>query len=150
MGRRRRRGRGREQSPATENYSGVRSGFVDLLESGLGVGDELDGFIRKLTGDAATYNEGIDQSRRDLDYFERKNPTASKLITGAGIGASMLIPGATAMRVAQTGSRMARAVKMGVATSAEGAAYGYASGRDEERKDSAALVQGLVVRLALA
>lgn len=122
-----------------EGYSGVRSGFVDLLESGLGVGDELDGFIRKLTGDAATYNEGIDQSRRDLDYFERNNPTASKLITGAGIGASLLIPGATAMRVAQTGSRMARAVKMGAATSAEGAAYGYAAGRDEERKDTAAM-----------
>jgi hypothetical protein len=117
----------------------VRSGFVDLLESGLGVGDELDGFIRKLSGDAKTIDEGIDQSRADLDYFERNNPTASKLITGAGIGASLLIPGATAVRVAQTGSRMARAVKMGVATSAEGAAYGYMAGRDEERKDTAAM-----------
>ena len=123
----------------TQDYSGVRSGFVDLLESGLGVGDELDGFIRKLTGDAATYNEGIDQSRRDLDYFERNNPTASKLITGAGIGASMLIPGATAIKVAQNGSRMARAVKMGAATSVEGALYGYASGRDEDRANTAAM-----------
>ena len=130
---------GSRRSPKTEGYSGIRSGFVDLLESGLGVGDELDGLIRKLSGDAATVNEGIDQSRRDLDYFERNNPTASKLITGAGIGASLLIPGATAVKVAQTGSRMSRAVKMGMATSAEGAAYGYASGRDEERKDTAAM-----------
>lgn len=129
----------RRRTSATDSYSGVRSGFVDLLESGLGVGDELDGFIRKLSGDAKTIDEGIDQSRADLDYFERNNPTASKLITGAGIGASLLIPGATAVRVAQTGSRMARAVKMGVATSAEGAAYGYMAGRDEERKDTAAM-----------
>ncbi len=127
------------RSSKSEGYSGIRSGFVDLLESGLGVGDELDGLIRKLSGDAATFDEGIDQSRRDLDYFERNNPTASKLITGAGIGASLLIPGATAVKVAQTGSRMSRAVKMGMATSAEGAAYGYASGRDEERKDTAAM-----------
>ena len=129
----------RRRTSATDSYSGVRSGFVDLLESGLGVGDELDGFIRKLSGDAKTYDEGIDQSRADLDYFERNNPTASKLITGAGIGASMLIPGATAFRVAQTGTRMARAVKMGVATSLEGAAYGYAAGRDEDRANTAAL-----------
>lgn len=127
------------RSSKSEGYSGIRSGFVDLLESGLGVGDELDGLIRKLSGDAATFDEGIDQSRRDLDYFERNNPTASKLITGAGIGASLLIPGATAVKVAQTGSRMSRAVKMGMATSAEGAAYGYASGRDEERKNTAAM-----------
>jgi hypothetical protein len=123
----------------SESYSGIRSGAVDLLESGLGLGDELDGLIRRLSGDAATYDEGIDQSRRDLDYFERKNPLASKLITGAGIGASLLIPGATAAKIAQTGSRMARAVKMGAAASVEGAAYGYAAGRDEERKDTAAM-----------
>jgi len=133
------RGSSRRRGAKTDDYSGIRSGFVDLLESGLGVGDELDGLVRRLTGDAATVNEGIDQSRRDLDYFERNNPTASKLITGAGIGASLLIPGATAVKVAQTGSRMSRAVKMGMATSAEGAAYGYASGRDEERKDTAAM-----------
>ena len=133
------RGGGRRRDSKTDGYSGIRSGFVDLLESGLGVGDELDGLIRKLSGDAATVNEGIDQSRQDLDYFERNNPTASKLITGAGIGASLLIPGATAIKVAQTGSRMSRAVKMGMATSAEGAAYGYAAGRDEERKDTAAM-----------
>ena len=136
---RRRQNSGLSKYQEAEGYSGVRSGFVDLLESGLGVGDELDGFIRKLTGDAATYNEGIDQSRRDLDYFERNNPTASKLITGAGIGASMLIPGATAIKVAQNGSRMARAVKMGAATSVEGALYGYASGRDEDRANTAAM-----------
>lgn len=121
----------------TESYSGVRSGFVDLLESGLGVGDELDGLIRKLSGNAATLDEGIDQSRRDLDYFERKNPTASKLITGAGIAGSLLIPGATAVKVAQTGSRLSRAVKMGAATSAEGAVYGAFAGRDEDRAESA-------------
>ena len=136
---RRRRNSGFSEYQKTKDYSGIRSGFVDLLESGLGVGDELDGLVRRLTGDASTVNEGIDQSRRDLDYFERNNPTASKLITGAGIGASLLIPGATAIKVAQTGSRMSRAVKMGMATSAEGAAYGYASGRDEERKDTAAM-----------
>lgn len=125
------------RSRKSEAYSGVRSGFVDLLESGLGVGDELDAAIRRLTGDAGSFDEGLDQSRKDLDYFERENPTASKLITGAGIAGSLLIPGATAVKVAQTGSRLSRAVKMGAATSAEGAAYGYAAGRDEGRTDSA-------------
>ena len=127
----------------TESYSGVRSGIVDLLESGLGVGDELDAAIRRFTGEARSFDEGLDQSRADLDYFEKKNPTASKLITGAGIAGSLLIPGATAVKVAQTGSRLSRAVKMGAATAAEGAAYGYAAGRDEGRTDSALLGAGL-------
>lgn len=130
---------GGSRSRKTEGYSGVRSGIVDLLESGLGVGDELDAAVRRLTGEAGSFDEGLDQSRKDLDYFERENPTASKLITGAGIAGSLLIPGATAVKVAQTGSRLSRAVKMGAATSAEGAAYGYAAGRDEGRTDSAML-----------
>jgi hypothetical protein len=128
---------GGSRSRKTESYSGVRSGIVDLLESGLGVGDELDAAIRRFTGEAGSFDEGLDQSRKDLDYFERKNPLASKLITGAGIAGSLLIPGATAVKVAQTGSRLSRAVKMGAATAAEGAAYGYAAGRDEGRADSA-------------
>jgi hypothetical protein len=125
------------KSNRTENYSSVRSGFVDFVESGVGLGDELDGMIRRLSGEAASFDEGIDQSRRDLDYFERNNPIASKLITGAGIGASFFIPAATAAKVAQTGSRLARSIKMGAAGAVEGAAYGYATGRDEERTDSA-------------
>lgn len=136
-------GEGRKKRGRTEEYSSLRSGLVDLVESGLGVGDELDGMIRRLSGDAATYEEGIDQSRRDLDYFERKNPTASKLITGAGVGASLFIPGATAAKIAQAGTRTARSIKMGVAASAEGAAYGYLAGRDEERFDSALLGAGI-------
>ena len=134
---RRRRSSAFDKYQKTEGYSGIRSGLVDLIESGVGLGDELDGMIRRLTGEADSYDEGLDQSRKDLDYFERKNPTASKLITGAGIAGSLFIPAATAVKVAQTGSRLSRAVKMGAATAAEGAAYGYAAGRDEGRTDSA-------------
>ena len=129
----------RKKRGRTEGYSSLRSGLVDLVESGVGLGDELDGMIRRLSGQAATLDEGIDQSRRDLDYFERKNPVASKLLTGAGIGASLIIPGATASKIAQAGTRAARSIKMGVATAAEGAVYGALAGRDEERLDSALL-----------
>ena len=58
-------------------YSAVRSGAVDFLESALGVGDELDAAVRLLSGEVDTYNQGIQQSRAELDAFERANPGAS-------------------------------------------------------------------------
>ena len=86
-------------------YSAVRSGAVDFLESALGVGDELDAAVRLLSGEVDTYNQGIQQSRAELDAFERANPGASKLITAVGFGAGLFVPGAGLAKIAQTGSK---------------------------------------------
>lgn len=121
----------------TEDYSAIRSGIVDFVESGIGLGDELDAFTRRLTGESATFDEGLDASRRDLDYFERENPFTSKAITVAGIGASLFIPGGAAAKLGQGMSTAGRVGVMAGFGAAEGAAYGYAAGRDDGRTQGA-------------
>jgi len=120
-------------------YSAVRSGAVDFLESAIGVGDELDATIRVLSGEADNYSQGIQQSRAELDAFEKANPNASGLITAVGLGAGLFIPGAGLVKIAQTGSKLDRAFKVATLGAAEGAAYGYLSGRDEGRLEGAAM-----------
>jgi len=124
-------------------YSAFRSGAVDFVESAIGVGDELDAAVRVLSGEAANYNQAIEQSRVELDAFERENPTASRLLTVSGLGAGLFVPGASLVKIAQTGSKLDRAVKVATLGAVEGAAYGYLSGRDEERLEGAALGAGL-------
>ena len=133
----------RKSEGRTESYSSLRSGFVDLVESGLGVGDELDGMIRRLSGDAATIDEGIDQSRRDLDYFERKNPVASKLLTGAGVGASLFIPALRRRRLHTGWYANSKVYQDGRCYSGRGRCVWRVAGRDEERLDSALLGAGI-------
>lgn len=122
-----------------QEYSAVRSGAVDFLESAIGVGDELDATIRVLSGEANNYSQGIQQSRAELDAFEKANPNASGLITAVGLGAGLFIPGAGLVKIAQTGSKLDRAFKVATLGAAEGAAYGYLSGRDEGRLEGAAM-----------
>ena len=123
----------------TVGGSDVRGGIVDFLESSVGLGDELDALYRRASGDSESWDEAIGKSQKMLDSFERANPNASKAITALGFGAAFLIPGAGAMRIAQTGSKLARAGKMAALTGVEGAAYGYASGRGDERLQGAAI-----------
>jgi len=132
---------GSDFTPEPE-YSAVRSGAVDFLESALGVGDELDAAIRVLSGEADNYSQGIQQSRAELDAFEKENPGASGLITAVGFGAGLFVPGSGLVKVAQTGSKLDRAVKVAALGAAEGAAYGFLSGRDEGRLEGAALGAG--------
>lgn len=130
---------------------------MDLAESALGVGDELgavgggiggsiydlfntDKSLEQIVADNFDWERNIETARETLDTFEEQNPTLSGAITAAGIAGSLLIPGAGAVRAAQTGSRLARAGKIGALTAAEGAAYGALSGRGEEgRLEGAAL-----------
>ena len=112
---------------------------MDLAESALGVGDELGAAALSVsdffeTGDW-NWSENLDQARLTLDTFDAQNPMLSGAITAAGIAGSLLIPAAGAAKFAQTGSRLARAGKIGAVSSAEGAAYGFMSGRDEGRVD---------------
>lgn len=121
------------------DYSPLRSGVVDFVESAVGVGDEADALIRRLSGEAGSWDEALTQSRKELDAFEEENSLASKAITGAGMAAAFLIPGAGAMKIAQTGSAASRAAKMAALAGAEGAAYGFSAGRGDERLETAAL-----------
>lgn len=131
-------------------YSALRSGTVDFVESAVGLGDELDATIRVLSGEAADYSSAIAQSRAELDAFERENPTASKFLDVTGLGAGLFIPGASLVKIAQTGSKLDRAMKVATLGAAEGAAYGYLSGRDEGRMEGAALGAGLGAGLGAA
>ena len=124
-------------------YSSVRSGLVDFVESAVGAGDELDAAIRVLSGSAENYSQAIDQSRKELRAFERQNPTASTFLDVAGFAAGLFVPGASLAKIAQTGSKLQRAAKVAGLGSAEGAAYGFLSGEDEGRLEGAALGAGL-------
>ena len=55
---------------ADPEYSALRSGTVDFVESAIGLGDELDATVRVLSGEAADYSSAIAQSRAELDAFE--------------------------------------------------------------------------------
>lgn len=143
--RRLRRGRSRrrrsDRQPAAE-YSSLRAGAIDFLESAAGIGDELDAAARLMSGEADSWSKAIEGSRRELRYFERRNPGASQFITGAGIAAGLFIPGMGMAKIAQAGTRLERARKAALLGSAEGAAYGFLSGEEEEGRLTGALLGG--------
>jgi hypothetical protein len=126
------------------DYNAFRSGAVDFVESAIGAGDELDAVVRRLSGEAATWDEAINQSRRELAAFEKENPYASKVLTGAGFVGGFFIPGLGMTKIAQAGTAAARVGKAAGLGAAEGAAYGFLSGEGEEgRLGGAALGAGL-------
>ena len=126
------------------DYNAFRSGAVDFVESAIGAGDELDAVVRRLSGEAATWDEAINQSRRELAAFEKENPYASKVLTGAGFVGGFFVPALGMTKIAQAGTTLARVSKAAGLGAAEGAAYGFLSGEGEEgRLEGAALGAGL-------
>ena len=133
-----------EEDETPSDYNAFRSGAVDLLESAVGAGDELDAVVRLLAGEAEDWETAIDQSRAELRAFQEENPTASNVLTGVGLVGGLFIPGAGAAKIAQTGSKLDRALKVGGLGAAEGAVYGFLSGEEEEgRLAGAAMGAGL-------
>lgn len=145
-----------EQEPAPE-MSGLdkASAFATTYAEGLlGIGDELSGFgseLGRVVYDVFNTDKpliqsvremdidrGIDQQRAMMDRFAAENPTASLVATVAGVGTSLFIPAMGAAKIAQTGTKLQRAAKIGALGAVEGTAYGYLSGRDEGRAESAA------------
>ncbi len=120
-------------------YNVFRSATVDFLESAIGAGDELDATVRLLSGEAAGWNEAIEQSRAELRAFEEENPTASTALSVAGFGAGLFIPGAGVAKITQAGTKLDRALKVGGLGAAEGAAYGFLSGEGEGRLTEAGI-----------
>ena len=53
-----------------EDYSAVRSGAVDFVESAIGAGDELDAIVRLMGGQAKTWEDAITASRSELSAFQ--------------------------------------------------------------------------------
>jgi len=60
-------------SQKNEDYSALRSGAVEFVEGAIGAGDELDAIIRRVSGDADTWEEAITDSRADLERFGDEN-----------------------------------------------------------------------------
>ena len=131
--RRRRHLRRRRFTQPKAEYGSLRAGAVDFLESAAGIGDELDAVARLASGESDSWSKAIEGSRRELRYFERKNPGASKFITGAGITAGLFIPGMGVAKIAQAGTAVQRAQKAAALGAVEGAVYGFLSGEDEGR-----------------
>ena len=128
---------------STPEYSSVRSGAVDFVESAIGAGDELDAVVRLMSGTATTWDEAITASRGELRAFQEDNPTASTVLSGAGLVSGLFIPGAGIAKIAQSGSKLSRAAKVGGLGAAEGAVYGFLAGEGEDRATSAAIGAGL-------
>ena len=103
-----------EEAPLPEQTTGefAAGAAMDLAESALGVGDEVGAAALSVADFFETgewnWSENIEQARTTLDTFDAQNPVLSGAITAAGITGSLLIPGATALKVAQTGSKLAR------------------------------------------
>ena len=121
------------------DYSAFRSATIDFVEAAIGAGDELDATVQLLTGDAANWSEAIDRSRAELRAYEEENPNAAMVTTALGFGAAFFIPGAGIAKIAQTGTKLDRALKVGGLGAAEGAVYGFLSGEGEDRLASAGI-----------
>ena len=99
----------------------------------------MDATVQLLTGDAANWSEAIDRSREELRAYEEENPNAAMVTTALGFGAAFFIPGAGIAKIAQTGTKLDRALKVGGLGAAEGAVYGFLSGEGEDRLASAGI-----------
>jgi hypothetical protein len=146
-----------EEKPELEGADFAAGAAMDFMESVAGIGDELgaigrgiggsvfdimntDKSLSEIMGDNFNWERNINAARETLDTFEEQNPALSGAITAAGVAGSLLIPGAAAFKVAQTGNALQRAAKVGALTSAEGAAYGFLSGREEEGRAQGAAI----------
>jgi len=132
-----------KEEETEEDYSGFRAGAIDVLESGLGIGDELDATVRLLVGESDNWANAITQSRRQLETFEEENPYMSGALTAAGIAGSLFIPGAALAKLSQGASTARRVTQAAGLGAAEGATYGFLAGEGEERLSSAALGAGV-------
>lgn len=133
-----------EEQASTQSSGEFWSGAaMDLGESVLGIGDEAGAAAMSVSDLFSegewNWDQNLEEARKTLDTFEEENPVFSGAITGVGVAGSLLIPGATALKVASTGSKLAKAGKTAGLVGAEGAAYGALAGREEGRIQGALL-----------
>ena len=130
-------------APGSFEYNAVRTGTVEFLEGALGAGDELDAMIRRVSGSQETWDDAIEASRADIDRFEEENPKTASLLYASGIVGGFFVPGAGLVKVAQTGTKLQRAAKVGAIAAAEGATYGFLAGEGEGRVKGAVMGAGI-------
>ena len=120
---------------------------AQFLEGGLGIGDEV-GAIAHMGSQAfevfnteksldevwndMSWSDSIDSVREQMDKLDRVNPVLSNSAYGAGMAAGLFVPGAAIAKGATLG-------KTALTVGAEGAAYGFLSGRDDERVEGAVM-----------
>lgn len=117
---------------------------MDLAESALGVGDEAGAAALSVADFFETgewnWSKNLEEAQSTLDQFEAENPVLSGAITAAGVAGSLLIPGATAFRVAKTGSQLQRSAITAGLVAGEGAIYGALAGRGTEGRQEGAMI----------
>lgn len=132
--------------PAVEQTTGefAAGAAMDLAESALGVGDEAGAAVMSVADFFETgewnWEANIKEAQSTLDQFEAENPVLSGAITAAGVAGSLLIPGATAFKVAKAGSQLQRSAVTAGLVAGEGAAYGALAGRGEEGRKQGAMI----------
>ena len=127
----------------SEDYSALRSGVVNLVESATGYGTELDALVRRVTGDADSFDEAHRQSMADIATLEAEDKYVNYLTTGVGFAAGFLIPGAAFAKVGKVADAAAKSKAMwtaGLIGGAEGAAYGFGTGHTLEERGTGALI----------
>jgi len=126
-----------------EDYSDFRAGLTTFVEGAVGAGDELDALLRRVSGDADSWDEAISASRADMAAFKEDNKNLATALEWGGMAAGFLIPGAAVAKTGQALSKAQQAARLAKVGAAEGAAYGFLAGEGEGRVTSAALGAGL-------
>jgi hypothetical protein len=144
----------------------LAGGAGQFTEWMAGIGDELGGFGRSLGSFAYDITHGvktandeeldvvdifnknfntdrinmnIDEQRRIQDQFAEEYEAANAALATAGLITGFAIPTGAALKGVRALSGARRYAAMGGIGAAEGAAYGFLSGRDEDRYRTAAM-----------
>ncbi len=135
-----------QEAPAVEQTTGefAAGAAMDLAESALGLGDEAGAAAMSVADFFETgewnWDKNLKEAQSTLDQFEAENPVLSGAITAAGVAGSLLIPGATAFKVAKAGSQLQRSAVTAGLVAGEGAVYGALAGRGEEGRMQGAMI----------
>ena len=125
-------------------YGGFREGLATFLEGAVGAGDELDALYARMTGEADSWDEAIDDTRARMKAFAKDNENLATTLDWGGMAAGFLVPGATVVKTAKglsAAQKTKRGIKYGVG---EGAVYGFLSGEETEGRVAGLALGGTV------
>lgn len=102
-------------------YSTGRQSVVSFLEGAVGLGTELDAFMRSV-GDDMTYAEALAETQKRQKAFREENESLATATEWGGIAAGFLVPGGV---LAKSGQAISKGAQIGLAAT-EGALMGAA------------------------
>lgn len=140
------------ETAGTEYADTLTGGFSDELGAGLQAamqalpgGKRTDAEGREMSA-LDVYRAARGENRADAELGRKQNPTASKIGTGLGVGASLILPGVAAGKAARVGAGIGEIAKAGALTGLkQGAFWGGLAGAGNSEAD---LTRGEVGRLA--